>query len=161
MAKKNPGGRPRLFDSPEQLQDLIDEYFAYCDAQFKTISVEKKDGEIQVIDVPDPDPYTMGGLAIYLGICKDTLARYAKREEFIITITRAREKCEHNKFVGAMKGRFNHHMTKFDLINNHDWKDKSEYSVTTDAKVLDLAESINNLITGKIANNDESKKLTE
>lgn len=63
--------------SAEQLNQKIDEYFAYCDKNNK--------------------PYTIEGLAVYLDVTPQTLVNYGKEgyadNDYFDAITRARQRC--------------------------------------------------------------------
>ena len=114
--------RPKKFDNVEELQLLIEEYFAYCDSQTKTVLTKK--GELVVI--PHPKPYTVQGLAVYLDCTMETLLQYQKQDAFSETIKKAKTKIETNKVEGMISGDWNATGVIFDLKNNHDWKDKTE-----------------------------------
>ena len=71
-----PAGRPLKFESKEELENKINEYFSHCD------KVKK--------------PYTIAGMAIYIGCSRDTIYEYEKNkdriEEYSDTIKKARDK---------------------------------------------------------------------
>lgn len=98
------GGRPKKFNSPEDLQDKVDAYFEECDMNGK--------------------PYTMSGLALALDIDRKTLVNYSKDEKFFPTIKKARQKVEtyleESLQTGSVAG------VIFNLKNNFGWKDKTE-----------------------------------
>jgi hypothetical protein len=99
-------GRPKLFKTPEELEEKINTYFYQCKEEER--------------------PYTMSGLAFALGIDRKTLINYGKDEEFFHTIKKARDFVE--QYVeerlltqsGVTTG------VIFNLKNNFDWKDKQE-----------------------------------
>lgn len=68
--KKNPEGRPATWTSPEVLAKLIDQYFK------------------------NQDHPTMAGLAEALDISRATLYNYEKKDEFLDTIKKARQRIE-------------------------------------------------------------------
>jgi hypothetical protein len=110
------GGRPLKFESVEQLESMIEEYFTHCD-------LEKK-------------PYTITGLALWLDTSRETLINYEERPEFFDTIKRAKVKCENWVEEGALMNRINATSAIFNLKNNYGWKDKTETDVTTNGKDL-------------------------
>lgn len=121
-------GRPRKFDTVEQMQAVIDEYFVYCDSKTKEVHTEKLGDMI----MPDPEPYTMSGLALALGFdSRQSLLNYESRkddkgQDFLDTIKRARMKVESD-----LDRRLNHRDTFtpgliFNLKNNFNYKDKTE-----------------------------------
>lgn len=75
-------GRKKLYQRPEDMQAVIDEYFASC-----IRSVPNERGEIDYIWV---DPPTVPGLARALGMTCKTLIEYAKLDEFEEVITDAK-----------------------------------------------------------------------
>lgn len=78
-------GRPPKFDSVEELQTRIDEYFAWCDPHIEIIEVPVfvSTQKIWVVDRQairtQQEPYTISGLAVFLDTNRMTLLRY---EEF-------------------------------------------------------------------------------
>ena len=68
---KRPMGRPPKFESPEQLQELIDNYF----------------------NSPDCD-YTITGLILECGCLRETWSEYKKKPEYSDTIKRASAEVE-------------------------------------------------------------------
>jgi hypothetical protein len=101
-----PAGRPRLFDSAEDVQAIVDDYFANL-----------KDGEIPA----------MSGLALALGMSTETLRRYGNQDEFCATVKRARQKVEYAWEQALIRGGSG---PIFWLKNNAGWKDKSEVDNT-------------------------------
>lgn len=120
MDTKNKGGRPLLFKTPEELQIEIDKYFLHCDTRKKQVIAKNGD----VIEVLDPEPYTMSGLALYMGIDRDTLLNYSNRAKFFPTIKKARDKVHFDMERRLHEG--NSVGAIFSLKNNFGWKDKSE-----------------------------------
>lgn len=96
-----PAGRPRLFNSADEVQGIVNDYFA---------TVE---GEIP----------TMAGLALALGMSTETLRRYGKEDEFCATVKRARQIVETAWESALIKGGSG---PIFWLKNNAGWKDKTE-----------------------------------
>lgn len=76
VEKVNKGGRPPKYKTPEELEQLIDGYFAKCEAT----------GE----------PITLTGLCMAIGTTRDTLITYGKKDEFVDTIKKARNKVENS-----------------------------------------------------------------
>lgn len=112
---KNKGGRPKKYSELELFQKKTDEYFKMCDEKEK--------------------PYTITGLCLYLDICRDTLIEYEKREEFIDTIKRAKNKVENYVEENSLMGKLNPTVSIFNLKNNFGWKDKTEIETNQNIKV--------------------------
>lgn len=107
----NNGGRPRIYENPEDLEIEIVKYFEYC--------IEKK------VNI------TISGLTLFIGFnSRETLHLYEKRQEFMDIIKRARlsvtEAYEQElysfKFGGAIFALKN--------IDKDNWKDKTEQEVS-------------------------------
>ena len=65
---------PVSFNNPEELKQRIEEYFDRCEKSKKTY--ELKNGDIKIRqEFP-----TMSGLAVYLGVTRDTLYSYMNGE---------------------------------------------------------------------------------
>jgi hypothetical protein len=117
-----PAGRPPAFTSPEQLQKLIDAYFAKCDARVQT----RFDKEGNPINSINPEPYTMSGLALACGVDRQTILNYSEKDEFFGTIKAAKQKVEADVERRLLETS-NQTGAIFSLKNNFDgWKDKQE-----------------------------------
>lgn len=84
MANKNENsvGRPRLFDTPEQMQKAIDDYFKNG-VNTRPVAIGK-----EIIKMPVP---TITGLVLHIGFCdRASFYDYEKYPEFSYTIKRAR-----------------------------------------------------------------------
>lgn len=132
---KNKGGRPLKFQSADELQEKIDEYFDYCDNRIQQVYSPKQE---RVIEVINPAPYTMSGLASFLGVDRDTILNYGKKEEFFGTIKAARERVHADVETRLMEK--NATGAIFNLKNNFGWEDKTVQKLegslfTTDNKL--------------------------
>ena len=130
----NKGGRPKLFTSVEEVKKKIDEYFDYCDNRLIHGYDNKTNEQFAYIS---PEPYTMSGLAYYLGMDRKSLLNYSKDEEFFPTIKNARDRVEMD-----IERRMNDKNTFtpgliFNAKNNFDWKDKTESDITTGGEKFD------------------------
>lgn len=116
----HPGGRPLKFKTEADLKKAIDKYFKDCDS--RTVTVIKYGKKIKL---PNPKPYTMTGLAMAIGIDRQTLLRWSKVDKFCRTVREARMRCQefaesHLFTPGIAQG------VIFNLKNNHPgWKDES------------------------------------
>ena len=114
MAKE---GRPPAFNSPEELQIKIDAYFKKCDERI-------------VNDVHKPEPYTMSGLAVALGVDRLTVLNYSYKDEYFSTVKAARCKVEADVEKRLMEGQ-NQTGAIFNLKNNFNWVDKQERELSS------------------------------
>ena len=118
-------GRPRKFESPEQMQKAIDKYFDRCDSNTKQIV--NKQGEVEVIDAPIP--YTIEGLCVCLEVCRDTLLNYEKDDgykEFFDTVKKAKSKVTERQVEMALSGNSNSTLTIFLLKCNQKYNDQPQ-----------------------------------
>lgn len=107
-----PAGRPPLYDNPEDMAEIIEQYFNDPSVMFTN-----PDG--QIVFRP-----TMAGLAYALGMDRKSLLNYSHKQEFFPTIKRARDRVEAaleaNLYNNSVTG------TIFNLKNNFGWVDKTE-----------------------------------
>lgn len=104
--------RPKLYNSPDEIEPIIKKYFADCDKKEK--------------------PYTMSGLAYALDMDRRSLLNYSKDDKFFPTIKKARDKVEQQLEENALYGKGNPTFTIFNLKNNFGWQDKSEVEIHKD-----------------------------
>ncbi len=113
MEKKNKGGRPPKYTSAKAMKKDIDAYFDACEENGL--------------------PLTITGLAMSLGMDRQTLINYSHKDEFFGTIKEARARVENflemNLFGNSVTG------TIFNLKNNFGWKDKTEQEITAKVQV--------------------------
>lgn len=85
-------GQPPIYDSPEVLQERIEDYFE-SGVKKKTIIVGRGENK-EAVEVEVP---TITGLALYLGFeSRQSFYDYEKREGFSYTIKNARTRIENN-----------------------------------------------------------------
>ena len=115
----NEGGRPPHYNTSEDLENKIHEYFT-GGVKVRKIIVGKAPN-IDVIEIPVP---TISGLAYYLGFAsRQSFYDYEEKEGFSYTIKRARlfieveyeEQLQHGNTTGAIFA-----------LKNMGWKDKTE-----------------------------------
>lgn len=150
------GGRPLLFNSVKELQTKIDEYFESCwdykrdmfggRIVDKTPIGKNEDGSTKWSSgefvKEQVKPYTVSGLAVYLGTSRETLMNYSKRAKYFDTIKNAKDKIyaftEESLFTSKPTGAI------FSLKNNYGWVDKQQ--VEADVKSIDLSNAIDKFI---------------
>lgn len=138
----NKIGRPAKYETKEEIQKKIDEYFDSC---YRPIRILVKDTNTYITLKDDNGdvikeqyrPFTVTGLADALDMSRQSLLNYSKDEEFFDTIMRAKRKCE----MYAEERLFDKdgaNGAKFSLANNFEsWKDKKDVdaNVNTEIKV--------------------------
>lgn len=123
MSKKT--GAPLKFETPEELQKKIDEYF---DIKCAPTPILDSEGKQVYLKNGSPslkyNPPTVAGLALYLGFSdRRSIYDYKDREIFSHTvkaaITRIEEYAEQQLSIGQATG-------AIFWLKNHGWVDKSE-----------------------------------
>lgn len=146
-----PLGRPLKFETPEMLQQMIDSYFADCDPHMEEVTewVDARDSKGQLkkdkhgmnylVEVTHKvmtrqKPYTITGLALFLGTSRETLSEYSERPDYVDSIKGALVKCE----AYAEQMLFtapNVTGSIFNLKNNYGWKDRTEVESNNTHKI--------------------------
>ena len=116
-------GRPKIFNDVKEVEEKINAYFNYCEEKEK--------------------PYTMSGLAYYLGISRQTLVNYSNQDQFFYTIKKARDRVQMQLEENALSNKANPTFTIFNLKNNFDWKDNNE--VKTNVEITKVDELLNEI----------------
>lgn len=123
----NNGGRPPLYETPQDLLLACDEYFEYIKGEKGTEEIDNaKTGKKETNEywVRYPEYATITGLTLFLGFShRQSLDDYEKKQEFSDIIKRARTRVEHeyekklhdDKNTGAIFA-----------LKNMGWKDKTE-----------------------------------
>lgn len=109
-------GRPLKFETPQVLEDKINEYFDKCE----------KNGTKPFITE----------LAYHLDTSRETLREYKERPEYVDSIKKALTRCEMALEQNLIEGKVNPTGSIFNLKNNYGWKDKTETDVTSGGKAI-------------------------
>jgi len=123
-AEKKHIGRPRLFSSPEEMEEKINEYFSLCE----------QTGE----------PLLLSGICLYLDIGTSTLHDYAQRPDFSEVLKKARMKIEHYIVKNVLQNKLNTAAAIFKLKHCFNWSDKSKVEIEENKTMLDK-DKLNNL----------------
>lgn len=125
------GGRPLKFESPEQMQKLIDKYFA---------------------ETPEEE-LTITGLALALDTDRKTLINYESRDEFFNTIKKAKTRIELSYEKALRKyGRTG----DIFALKNFGWSDKQEIDAKVDNYSYDtLSDDEIDLLLEKLKNGQD------
>ncbi|WP_425005784.1 terminase small subunit [Mycolicibacterium sp. S3B2] len=144
---KHPGGRPLKYQTVEELDLAIQNYFADCDPHTTKALVETgQDSKGNMLFdtrtvLTEQKPYLVTGLARALGVSRQTLLNYRERKEFFDSITEAVQRCEEYA-ESQLYGPFANG-AKFNLVNNYqgkyqDWSDKTAVDHTTKDQPIPL-----------------------
>ena len=145
MSEEKKVGRPPMYNSAEEIQAKIDEYFESCKGEILYNSegepLMDKYGNVIRVGVR---PLTITGLALALGFTsRRALLNYQDKDEFVHTITRAKAKVEQYA-EERLFDKDGANGAKFSLANNFEgWKEKREIdadvknSVTINVELVD------------------------
>ncbi len=128
MSSKKTIGRPPKFDSPEQMQVLIDKYFEECKGHIlyndDGSPVLDKYGNAVIIDAHPP---TVTGLALALGFStRLSLLNYQAKPAFVNTVSRAKSRVEQYA-EERLFDKDGANGAKFSLANNWEgWREKQQ-----------------------------------
>jgi len=117
---KHPGGRPMKYNTREDLEKAIDNYFDKCKLNKKTIIT--KDG---ILDVISPKVPTIAGLAYAIGVDRQTVYNYEKNQEYFDIIKRARDYILAEIESAAINDDVNNGPVIF-VMKNYGYSDKQE-----------------------------------
>jgi len=128
---RSKDGRDKIYETPEDLSDAINEYFAWVElnplmesqvVKGRFVEEDERDGEVvkvvknyEIVEVPKMRPLTLEGMCNYLDISVDCFKLYEKRKDFIAVTTRARQIIYNQKFEGAASGFLNANIIARDL----------------------------------------------
>lgn len=107
------------------MQRVIDLYFNVCNNNAKDIETILTDEEAAIVNQwGDPVVPTVAGLSLALGMSRQALLDYEKKDEFLDTVKRAKQRIE----ASIEQRLFGNSVTGviFNLKNNFGWKDKTE-----------------------------------
>ena len=108
----------KKYETPEQLQQLIEGYFAECQELGR--------------------PLTISGLAVALDLDRDSVLNYEKKEgyeAFFGTIKKAKAYILARQEESLVSGKNNPAGLIFSMKNNYNWADKHEIEHTGDIKI--------------------------
>ena len=113
----NKGGRPRLYESPEDFDAKVLEYHQYC----KT----------------EQEPVTWTGLALFLGFSsRQSIDEYAKYDGFSDSVKKAKTLVEWEYEKRLIQG---HPAGPIFALKNMGWSDKQEIDHTTNGESMQPA----------------------
>jgi hypothetical protein len=131
----HPGGRPRKYQTVEELSVLIDQYFETCDKGEIVEVYDKKEQTVKTIE--RKIPYTITGLGLALNMSRQDLLNY-QHDEFFDTIKTAKEKCENYAELRLMSGDMQAAGPIF-ALKNYGWADKQDIDVKTGGEKINPA----------------------
>lgn len=152
------GGAPAKYNSPKEMEKIIDDYFASCwEEHWKKREIRDESSELtdtvweQQLD-KDGNPTmilkdrpTVTGLALALGFnSRQTLMNYQVKKEYMDTIKKAKTLIEHYYEKGVVEGDI-HPATGIFILKNFEWKDTFEVNTNNQPEQLH-ADDVKNLL---------------
>ena len=126
-------GRKPLFETPEKLLDACIEYFEWVESNpLKEEKLFAYQGEITVHDLTKMRAMTLGGLWLFLDVCKETWYSYRDKEDFVSVCMQVEETIREQKFTGAAAELLNPAIIARDL----GLADKKEHKVTGPVRLI-------------------------
>lgn len=110
-----PVGRKPFYTDGDELADACRDYFLWCDVG-ETVEVIRRG---KAVPVKKAIPYTVPGLALYLGYAnRSAIWDLKQKPAFRATILRALSQIEQQRVSKALLGEQESRFAQFDLINN-------------------------------------------
>ena len=134
-----PAGRPPKYETPEEMQRIIDLYFLACRVHQTgdvALMSDCSEDDLLIINYIDDYVPTVSGLAYTLGMTTEALRNYEAKDQFLVTVKRAKQRIE--KHLEQRLDGNNPTGTIFNLKNNFGWKDKSETSAEITHKITHI-----------------------
>lgn len=141
----------RKFETPEELEKLVDQYFIDCASKNRIIKGSR--GQ----DIEKYQPMSVVGLCNFLNITKPTLAHYEARPEFKDILLLARQKIEQDIIDHAVNGDYNPVFSIFHLKNHFGWKDRNDADKTANDLLTGILEGAVEHYVKDIKDNIEKK----
>lgn len=122
MAAEKGNDYALKYKSEEELSKGIEEYFEDCKKREK--------------------PYTMSGLAVWLGITRQTLVNYSHKDKFFPLIKKAKEKVQAQIEENTLDGTFNTTFAIFSLKANYKWDDGNKVEINVNKPRVEKVEDV-------------------
>lgn len=130
----NPFGRPKYFESPDEIIVEFNAYLNHC----RNYRVEQMSNKGDIIEVNKPRVPTLGGFCNWAGVDYETLMNYEKAagyEQFFGTIKSIKQHILSGKLDALTNGEGSTTGLIFDLKANHGLLDKNQ----TDLNIQQIA----------------------
>lgn len=122
MAAEKGNDYALKYKTEEELSKGIEEYFEDCKKREK--------------------PYTMSGLALWLGIDRKTLLNYSKTDMFSPLVKKAKERVQQQIEENYLDGTFNTTAAIFNLKANFKWDDGNKVQVNINQPKTEKVEEV-------------------
>ena len=122
MAAEKGNDYALKYKTEEELSKGIEEYFEDCKKREK--------------------PYTMTGLAVWLGIDRTTLINYGKKDKYSTLINKAKDRVEQQIEENYLDGTFNTTAAIFNLKANYKWDDGNKVQINVNQPKTEKVEEV-------------------
>jgi hypothetical protein len=113
---KRSVGRPRKYETAEQLAETAAEYFQWVsDTPFLEEKAFAYQGEVTKSKVEVARPYTLTAFCLYAGISDESFRKYCDIDELAQVCQAIRSVVDNQKFEGAAANLFNANIISRDL----------------------------------------------
>lgn len=114
--RRSSHGRDPIFANADDLWTAACEYFESVEDNplYETKAFQFQ-GEVTLQEIPKMRAMTIGGLCLFLDICKETYANYRSRDDFVVITSRIDETIRSQKFEGASADLLNANIIARDL----------------------------------------------
>jgi hypothetical protein len=130
------GGRPPKFTDPAEFERIALDYFAQREAENK--------------------PYTVNGLALALGMCRQTLLNYGENEKFLDAVKKVRGILE-DHWEARLGGTANAAGTIF-WLKNQGWTDRQVLAGDPEAPLHTVPEDAIDARINELLRKEEARK---
>lgn len=105
----HPGGRPRRFDSPDELLEAFEQYKEWASAHpwNKKEAIKHGDNAGMLINIPTERPLTEWEFAVFCKMSRTGLQEYSKREEYSGIYARIKDEMTSQRISGGLAGAYN------------------------------------------------------
>lgn len=125
-----PAGRPLIFETPEELQEKVDDYFKVCD---EGEEVEELTKQGKIVKYHRKIPYTVEGLSLHLDCSSETVRGYGKKDEYFAIVSCAKMKIFNSWIKLGMTGQYNPKIVALCLAaNSPGYRPQQEVSHTVE-----------------------------
>lgn len=137
ITEKPKVGRPPTFQTPEEMEAAINNYFITCKTGIKK-QIVTKSGEVATIT--QETPLTITDLAYHLGFKdRQSILDYEKRkknsDEFACIISRARLYIEGDNLRKGLTGEYNSQTNNLNLASNFNYSTKDKLTIDIDEQL--------------------------
>jgi hypothetical protein len=119
------------YESPEVMRDKIEEWFTYMETSTIDVFARQLNKHGEPVPMSVRRPYTVEGLARYLGLTRTSLNNYQKREEYKDYIEAAKERIIQDTLERAMVGSLDSPTVRLWIVNNSSYKNEKSVDHTS------------------------------